>query len=248
MKKLLFGLVIIIAVTGGGLYYLSSNSGQLIKSSIENYVPEMIGANVTLARVELDVINGQASLNDMVIYNPDGFKSDHLFKIGTMMVNMDVTIENLTSDVININEIRLDGADMIYEMGSNGNNVGKIQQNIDAYMVKMGLDMSDDSEKKFIVDHVYINGTKVKLSSDLLGGKAVDFTIPDLHLTDIGKRENGALASDVIKQIFAAISGSVSDVAQSELLKNTIGDVNGNVVKEIEDKIGGALRGLIPSQ
>jgi len=74
-----------------------------------------------------------------------------------------------------------------------------------------------------------------------------------LHLSGIGEKENGALASDVIKQIFGAISGSVSKVAESELLKNTVGSVEdaaGNVVKEMEDKVvdqvGNKLKGLIP--
>ena len=187
MKKILIGLVVIIALGAGALYYLSSNVGQIIKSSVETYVPDMIGADVKLGQVILDVGAGQASLNDMTIGNPDGFKSDYLFKMDQIMVDMDVTIKNLTSDVININEVRLDGADMIYEIGKNGNNVSKIQENIEAYMTAIGLDTSKESEKKFIIDNVYINATKVKLASDLLGGKSVGFGLPDLHLADIGK-------------------------------------------------------------
>lgn len=170
-----------------------------------------------------------------------------------LLVKMDVSLENMTSDVIHIREIRLEGADMIYEMGRNGNNVGKVQENIDAYMQELGLDSSSDSEKKFIIDDVYVNGTNVKISSDLLGGKGVGFPLPNLHLSGIGEKENGALASDLIKQIFGAISGSVSKVAESELLKNTVGSVEdaaGNVVKEMEDKVvdqvGNKLKGLIP--
>ena len=120
-------------------------------------------------------------------------------------------------------------------------------------MQSLNLGESEDSEKKFIVDHVYINGTNVSLASDLLAGKDVGFSLPNLHITDIGKRDNGAIASDVIKQIFAAISGSATDVAQSELLKNTVGDIEGaaeNVVKDLEDKVvdevSNKLKGLIP--
>lgn len=253
MKKLLIAIVVLVVVAGGALFFISSNAGGLVRDGVVQYVPPVIGANVKLASVDLDPIAGTASLNAMEIGNPDGFKSDHLFKMEKLLVKMDVSIENLTSDVIRISAVRLDGADMIYEIGSNGNNVGKIQENIDAYMKAMGLKASEDSEKKFIVDDVYIDGTNVTLASDLLGGKGVSFPLPNLHIEDIGKRDNGAIASDVIKQIFSAISGSVTDVAQSELLKNTVGDITGdaeNVVKDLEDKVGkevgDKLKGLIP--
>lgn len=252
MKKLLIGLVVLVVIAGGAIFFISSNAGGLVRDAVVQYVPPVIGADVKLASVDLNPTAGTASLNAMEIGNPEGFKSDHLFKMEQLLVKMDVSIENLTSDVIRISEVRLDGADMIYEIGTSGNNVGKIQENIDAYMTAMGLEASEEGEageKKFIVDDVYIDGTNVKLASDLLGGKGVSFPLPNLHLEDIGKRENGAIASDVIKQIFAAISGSVTDVAQSELLKNTVGDIEGaaeNVVKDLEGKVGDKLRGLIP--
>ncbi len=254
MKKLLIGIFIIIAIGAGAFVYLSSNAGGLVRDAVVKYVPPIIGADVQLANVELDPAAGLASLNGMVIGNPEGFQSDHLFKMDQLLVKMDTSIENLTSDVIRISEVRLEGADMIYEIGRNGNNVGKIQENIDAYMREMGIEASEEeSEKKFIVDHVYINGTNVKVSSDLLKGKGLGFPLPNLHIADIGKRENGAIASDVIKQIFAAISGSVSKVAQSEMVGNVLGgaeDAAGNVVKDLEDKVvdevGNKLKGLIP--
>ncbi len=254
MKKLLIAIVIIVVAGAGGLYYLSSNAGGLVKDGVVEYVPPVIGADVQLANVVLDPTAGVASLNGLVIGNPEGFKSDHLFKMEQLLVKMDVGIDNLTSDVIKIDEIRLESADMIYEIGSNGNNVGKIQENIDKYISDLGIELSEDeSEKKFIVDHVYVNGTNVKVASDLLGGRGLGFPLPDLHLTDIGKEENGAIASDVMKQIFGAISGSVTKVAQSQMLGDVVGgakDAAGNVVKELEDKVvdqvGNKLKGLIP--
>ncbi|MBL4602092.1 MAG: hypothetical protein JKY84_05070, partial [Emcibacteraceae bacterium] len=147
------------------------------------------------------------------------------------------------------NEIRLDAPDMIYEIGTKGNNISKIQQNVDDYVAGLGLE-SSEGELKYIIDHVYINGTKVKIASDLLGGRGAGVTLPDLHIADIGKRENGAIATDVLKQIFGVVNASVSKVAQSEVLGDLVGGVKdkaGNVVKELESKVGDKLKGLIPS-
>ncbi len=253
MKKLLMVIVVLGVIGAGAFFYLSSNAGGLIRDGVVAYTPPVIGAEVELASVELDPAAGTASLNNMVIGNPEGFKSEHLFKMDLLSVKMNTSLDNLTSDVIRINEIRLDGADMIYEIGSNGNNIGKLQENIDAYIQSLGLDTESESEKKFIIDDVYVNGTNVKVASDLLGGRGVGFPLPDLHLTGIGERENGVVASDALKQIFGAISGSVQQVATTGAIGDLLGgvqDVGENVVKELEDKVvdevGGRLRGLIP--
>lgn len=253
MKKLLVVIFVIGLLGAGAFFYLSSNAGGLIRDGVVAYTPPVIGAEVELASVDLDPSAGTASLNNMVIGNPEGFTSDHLFKMDQLMVRMDTSIDNLTSDVIRINEVRLEGADMIYEIGRNGNNIGKIQENIDAYMAELGIESSEDSETKFIIDDVYVNGTNVKVASDLLGGRGVGFPLPDLHLSGIGERENGVIASDAIKQVFGAISGSVQRVAQSEAIGDLLGNVQGageNVIKELEDKVvdevGDRLKGLIP--
>jgi hypothetical protein len=253
MKKLLVVIFVIGLLGAGAFFYLSSNAGGLIRDGVVAYTPPVIGAEVELASVDLDPSAGTASLNNMVIGNPEGFTSDHLFKMDQLMVRMDTSIDNLTSDVIRINEVRLEGADMIYEIGRNGNNIGKIQENIDAYMAELGIESSEDSETKFIIDDVYVNGTNVKVASDLLGGRGVGFPLPDLHLSGIGEGENGVIASDAIKQVFGAISGSVQRVAQSEAIGDLLGNVQGageNVIKELEDKVvdevGDRLKGLIP--
>lgn len=254
MKKLLIGVLVIVAIGAGAMYYLSSNAGGMIKDGVETYVPPIIGAKVALGDVKLDPANGAAALTGLMIGNPEGFKTEHAFKIDNMSVKLDVA--SLTSDVIHINEVRLDAPDMIYEIGSNGNNIGKIQENVEAYVAGLDLGNSDSNESgelKYIVDHVYINDTKVKIASDLLGGRGAGVTLPDLHIADIGKRENGAIATDVLKQIFGVVNASVSKVAQDEVLGDITGQVEdaaGNAVKDLEDKVvdqvGSKLKGLIP--
>ena len=252
MKKLLIGILLIIGIGAGALFYLSSNAGGMIKDAVVIYTPPMIGADVELASVDLDAPNGTASLKGLVIRNPEGFKSEHAFKIANMALKLDV--QSLTSDVIHINEVRLDTPDMIYEIGTNGNNVGRIQENVEKFVESLGLESSDE-ELKYIIDNVYINDTKVKIASDLLGGRGASVTLPDLHIADIGKRENGAIATDVLKQIFGVVNASVSKVAQDEVLGDLAGKAEaaaGNVVKDLEDKVvdqvGAKLKGLIPQR
>ncbi len=253
MKKLLIGILILGGLGAGAYFYLSSNAGNLVKDGVVEYVPPVIGADVQLASVDLNAQAGTASLNGMVIGNTEGFESEHLFKMDQFSMSMDTSLDNITSDVIRIQEVRLEGADMIYEIGTEGNNVGKIQENIAAYIQQLGLDSDSESEKKFIIDDVYVNGTNVKVASDLLGGRGLGFSLPDIHLQGIGERGNGVIASGALGQGFDAISGKVTEVAQTGVLDDVLGGVvsgaeeaAGNVVKELEDEVGDKIKSLIP--
>ena len=61
MKKLLIGILLIVIVGAGGVFYLSANAGALVRGAVVEYVPPIIGTDVELASVELDAVSGTAS-------------------------------------------------------------------------------------------------------------------------------------------------------------------------------------------
>ncbi|PCI34389.1 MAG: hypothetical protein COB54_00935 [Alphaproteobacteria bacterium] len=233
MKKIFIGFLVIFLVIIGGAFYGASKSGAIIRQAVEDYAPEVTGAPVTLANVNVSLLGGTAGLSDLTVGNPKGFKSEYAFKVGNMAVTID--LDSLLADVIRVKEVRIDGADLIYEIGSKGNNIKKIQKNIEAYSKSMGLEASDDdSEAKFIVENIYITGTKVKLASDLLGGKGAGLTLPDIHLKNIGTEDKAATAGEVGTAVFGAINKSLGKVVTKDMLKNTVDDVKkklGNIFK-----------------
>jgi len=230
MKKILIGLVVIILIIVGIAIYGASQSGSLIKQAVLEYAPKATGADVTLDKVSVSLMGGSAGLSNLVVGNPAGFKSDHAFKVGNMDVKIDLS--SLTGDVIRIKEVQINGADLIYEIGTKGNNISKIQKNIEAYSQSLGLDTTaeSESEAKFIVDHIYITGTKVKLSSDLLGGKAAGLTLPDIHLKNIGSEDKGATAGEVGSAVFGAVNKGLSKIVTKDMI--------GNTLKGAKDKLG----------
>lgn len=231
MKKIFIGFLVIFLIIIGVGFYVASKSGAIIRQAVEDYAPEVTGAPVTLANVNVSLLGGTASLNDLTVGNPKGFKSDYAFKVDNMAVTID--LDSLLADVIRIKEVRIVGADLIYEIGSKGNNIKKIQKNIEAYTKSMGLEASD-SEAKFIVDHIYITGTKVKLASDLLGGKGAGLTLPDIHLKNIGTEDKAATAGEVGTAVFSAINKGLGKVVTKDMLKNTVDEVKkklGNIFK-----------------
>ncbi len=223
MKKILIGLVAIILIVVGIVIYGASQSETIIRTAVLEYAPKATGADVSLDKVSVSLLGGSAGLSGLTVGNPAGFKSDHAFDLGNMSVMID--LKSLISDVIRIKEVRIDGADLIYEIGTKGNNIGKIQKNIEAYTQSFGLKASEDSTVKFIVDHIYITGTKVKLASDLLGGKGAALTLPDIHLKNIGTEDKGATAGEVGTAVFGAINKGLSKIVTKDMLNKGLKDV-----------------------
>ncbi len=224
MKKIFIGIALVLVIIIGVVVYGASQSGTLIREAVLEYAPPATGAAVTLEKVNVSLMGGSAGLSGLTVGNPKGFKSDHAFKVGNMDVQIDIA--SLMEDVIRIEEIRIDGADLIYEIGSKGNNISKIQKNIAAYSQSLGLEASEsESEAKFIVDHIYINGTRVKLATDLIGGKGAGLTLPDIHLKNIGTEDKAATAGEVGAVIFGAVNKGLSKIITKDMLKGTMDKV-----------------------
>ncbi|WP_417625014.1 AsmA family protein [Paremcibacter congregatus] len=224
MKKILIGLVALIVIVIGVVVYGASQSETLIRDAVLEYAPKATGAPVILDKVNVAIRGGKAGLSGLTVGNPSGFKAPHAFKVDDVSVELDVG--SLLKDVIRIKEIRIEGADLIYEIGTKGNNISKIQKNIEAYTESLGVKSSEsESQAKFIVDHIYINGTKVKLASDLMAGKGAGLTLPDIHLKNIGTEDKAATAGEVATATFSAINKGLGKIITKDMLDNALGDV-----------------------
>ena len=146
----------------------------------------------------------------------------------------------ITSDTIVIKEIIVQAPDITYEIGSGGSNLDKLKENADAY-VKVasggGGGSADSADgKKLIIEHLYIRDAKMNVSASFLGGKKFGATLPEIHLTDIGKEDNGAGPGEIADQVISAIT----DSATGALSGIDFGDMAGKVTEQLGDILGGA--------
>ena len=248
MKKILLGIVIVLlAAIGGGAWWLYSERDALIAGAIRTYAPEILGVSVKLGGVKTDVANQSAALHDLVIGNPPGFQTPRALALGAVTLKLDFS--SLTKDVILIREISVVKPDITYEHKSGGSNLEVIQRNAERYVAEKTAALGGDKDakkeakekgpgKKLIIEHVYIKDAKANVSAEILKGKAVSVPIPDLHLTDIGKKTNGATGGEAAKEIVSAITASATKASASIVS----GAVEG--LKKGVEAVGGAIKGL----
>jgi uncharacterized protein involved in outer membrane biogenesis len=212
----ILGLLIAIAV---GLYFLVSSLDSIVKTAVEKYGSDMTQASVKLNDVEIELTSGKGALRGLTVGNPAGFKSERAFSLGEIGLQLDTG--SVTQDPVVIKEISITAPEVTYELGLKGSNVDALKRNVDAYS-GAGKDKSkgeakpkeaNKAGKKLVIDHIYIRKGVVQVSATELEGKTASASLPDIHLTDIGKKSGGATAAEVAEQVLAAISKEAASAA-----------------------------------
>lgn len=217
MKKFLKVLIGIIFVIVVALFLASPIIGSRIKSKVEAQGSEMAQAEIKLGDIDVCITCGRATMKNVFIGNPKGFKAESAFKLGE--ANVVVDTKSILSDVLVIKEIKILQPEITYEIGLLGSNVGKIQRNIEEYIGYTGTTpegveggegkevKKSGKEQKVIIEHLIIEEAKVRLGA-YAGDKGDDYdiTIPQIHLKDIGKEEGGIDKAQAGNEILTAVN------------------------------------------
>ncbi len=219
MKKILavvVGLIILLVLVVGAL--LLSLNGVVLKT-VNGAAPALLGVPVTLRHADISLLQGRATLQELHVGNPEGFKTDGLLDLGSLSVHIDNS--TLLSDTIVIREILIDGLVVTYEQGLLGNNLGALLEQLSA-----GKDEpspkdappapQDDGTpaKKVVIEKLSITGSRMNVSltgaAALTGGGTIPIPLPPITLTDLGKEKDGLTLPEAIREILGAISGAAT--------------------------------------
>lgn len=196
-----------VLAAAGGAWWLYASRDALVKHAIEGLGPQITGVSVKVKRVKLEPAEGRGAVMGLEVGNPAGYRAPRALSLGEMRLAIDYA--TLTSNVIRIKEISLQGPVITYEPGAGGDNLTAIQKHIDAQVAKLGASKGAGSGpgRKFIIDHIYVRDAKVQF------GDTLGLPVPNVHLRDVGKRSNGASAGEVVKAVWGSVAGGATSVA-----------------------------------
>lgn len=225
-------LVILIAVI---VFFVLSSLDSVIKAAVEKYGSEITQVDVRLNKAEVSVSSGQGALRGLKVGNPKGFKTESAFRLGEISMKLDVG--TVTGDTVVIKEIVISAPQVTYELGPGGNNIAAIRRNVDAYMgprrgkaKDKGTAKGDDKGgKKLVIEHLYIRDGRVNISATMLEGKKLSAPLPDLHLTDIGKRKGGATPGEAVEKVLGAVGQGVGKAVATLNLDKVLGTAKAGV-------------------
>lgn len=233
MKKLAASLLVVVAVIGAGVFWLSGNIDGLIGKAIEKYGSAMTQAKVSVGTVKIAPADGKGIIGDLVIGNPAGFKTAHAMKVSR--IEVDIDIASVTKDVIVIRRIAIIAPDISYEKGSSMTNFDAIQKNIAGYLGPAGSG-KEQGGIKLIVEELTIRQARAQASAAFTGGKTVSVTLPDITLKNIGKAKGGITPGELGQHVAGALKAKLAaSVNFDKLLQSGSGAAG---------KAGTAVKGL----
>lgn len=245
LVKILIGLAVVAVIA---LIALALSLNTIVKNGVTSFGPEVIKAPIQLDGVSISALSGGGEIRGLVIGNPEGFKTPNAVKLGT--ASLQVKPMSLLGDKIVVQSIKADAAEITFEGSLSGSNLGKIQENVDAYVAALLGPASKDKKsagKKLQVDELTISNAKINLSMTILGGKSATIPLPDIKLTNLGQGADGVTPAEVIKVVLkevmtkttGAVGGFLSGAGKAVLdgAKN-VGGAAADAAKGVTKGIG----------
>jgi uncharacterized protein involved in outer membrane biogenesis len=259
MKKF-FGIVaalVIVVIVGAGLYLYFSFSS-LVKTAVETYAPRITHTKVTLGGVSVSPFGGSASIENLVIGNPAGFKSDKAMSVGKASVSLDPG--TVMSPVVHIKEIAITSPQIVFEPGQGSNNLSVLQKSIASTAPNASpsqpanANAPDQPPKKLIIDHLVISQANVTAAlpqvaqlAQMAGQSSnINVGLPTIDMRDLGTKEGGLPPSKIAEQIMAKLEQEAQQAvtANAQKLMDQVGKGAGDLMNQSGQGVGDQLKGL----
>ncbi len=254
-KKIGIGLLLLLAIIAGGIWYLLSNLDSLVKTAIETYGSAATQTSVTVGRVKLSLTSGSGTVSGLGIGNPQGFTSPQALGVGAIAVQLDTS--SLTGNgpivvkTINIAQPRIN-----YEITggvsltgvSTSSNLQIIQKNVQTYAGgQASAPPGGPPARKEIITNLYVTGGQVTLiAATILHGKKVTVPLPPLHLTNIGRASGGATPAQIASQVISAIIGQAAQTGATALTQQIKATAGGALPgSTMPSNVSGTLKGIL---
>jgi uncharacterized protein involved in outer membrane biogenesis len=208
--RVAFRIVLIVILVGvvAGVIVLATSLDGMVKKGVETFGPQITKVSVNLESVHIVLFTGSAKVIGLVVGNPEGYKMPQAISVG--LAEVGVNPFSILSDKIVIRTVHVVSPEISFEGGLGGNNLSKIQENVNAF-TKTGGKPSTKADaspaaKKIEVDDFLITGARVHVRLTDLGGREMTLPLPDIHLTDLGKDTDGLTPADLTKAVLKAVT------------------------------------------
>lgn len=239
LKKLLIGLVVIVAIGGFILY---QRMGSIVKSGAETYGSEALTVSLSLDDVSLSPFTGSAGVSGLAIGQPEGFRAPD-FPEGPMLAvgdfKMKVDTDTLFNPHVIVESINIDSPVIDVRM------IGK-KSNLQALADKLATGgSSSQSNITLTVREFTLTNPRIIVSAKD-GPVPLDENIQlaDVRLTDIGTDEKGLSPSELARHLMAVIEPQVTKALVKAGVEKQLQGVLDKNKDKIKDKLGGLIGGI----
>jgi hypothetical protein len=211
----------ILAAGSAGYYYLGHGketirnvvAGVAVKSKIEKATEDAATTGVDVSGVDVALETGEGSVKDVTIDNPPGFSGAPAMQLGAVRFELDNSSVDAKGPLI-IRSLAINAADIHFDQDKAGNsNLALLAASVsDAAQKALPSGVTSAVQRRVIIDNIYVRNIMLKMG-DAKDGKE----LKRLHLSNIGRLENGVAPSLAAQTIIAAIA-EAADMAGKQVL------------------------------
>ena len=212
MKKVIIGLVVIVMLVGGGAYLVFSNLDAIVKSAIETAGSRALGTQVQVGSVSLDLLQGNASIYDFSIANPQGFTDEAMASFAELSVSLDV--QNLSADNIHIFSIVTRNPHVYYESRNGTTNVDTISSRLSSNEEAIAAEETSGEQPRLVLDSILVENIRGTLQDDRLPAPV------DVSLGDISLRNLDGTPNELVGQIMQPLLEQLARAGAEALVKS----------------------------
>jgi hypothetical protein len=214
IKKIFLFLVLLAVAAVAAIYFFGSsvlNKG--IKTGVEKYGPEVTQTPVRLDDVSLSILSGNGTLSGLYVGNPDGYKSENIFALG--QIEVDVDTSSIFSDKIIINKIIIQKPEISYEKTLMSSNIKALMKNIDAFTgsadenapgAAEAAPAEGGSSKQVVIKQLVIEDGTIFVG---LMGAGTTVPLPRIEMNNIGEGGNKKSMAEIIDLILTEVLKSI---------------------------------------
>jgi uncharacterized protein involved in outer membrane biogenesis len=252
MKRWVVGLLVLVVVgLGGGVFLLSKNLNEIVRTAIESQGSAALGTAVRVGGVELDLQNGKGTLRDLRIANPPGSGAGNLIEFGRVSLGIDTSsalaVVSGDSRHFIIDQVSLEDPQATVVVGPDGStNVQALQKRM-ASEPSSGPSVDAGGEPLLLtLQSVSMAGAKVQLDTTGVDGKSRSLSVPDFSMRNVGGRQGKpagdvgvAVATGFASQITTAVVKSTAQTQLDRVIDKHLGGESGKAAKGLLKQVLG---------
>ena len=237
LKKILTATLALVVI---GLIVIYVVRNTLVEHAVEEGSTYALGVETDLGSADLDLTGGNVELNDLVVFNPEGFETEKFLTMKSGM--LDIETGSVFDDEIIVDSLILEGIRLSFEQVNDKGNYAILLN----HLKQLDYGSSSESDQKIRIKMASIRDIEVKAVLNLMDQKKFEksFAVENITLRNIAG-ESGASIEQISAKIMQAIISRASIAGRNQypdLFKENIGRMAEDKVKEIESEVTDKLK------
>jgi hypothetical protein len=232
--KKIIGIVVIGALLCGG-YYLYNNANRLIVQTTERIASKALGVKVDIGAIHLSLAQKRVTISGLKVANPPGYTDKHIITTDDIVIGLDTA----SRELIDFKNIDVTNSKVYFEMTTQGSNLNDLKKLANR---KEQKESAGSKAIRVIVRQMVVDSSVIYPRISFIKTDIPPIHMPAVHISNIGQKNVGTNANEVIVRVMTQYLGSVQQaVSQSGVLKQ-VPNLDG--AKKTWDDATGKLKSL----